>query len=180
MSPGGREGRASLLRGINVGGNHKIPMPRLRDLYVSLGFDDVASYIQSGNVVFRTTGNASDRSGDVQAAIAAEFGWPIRVLERSHAELRRLLTADPFPGADAATRHVMFLFDQPSADVLETLGHVAVGEDEARIIGREIHLCVPGGFGRTGLLKVLTERRLGVSATTRNWRTVNALGDLTA
>ena len=108
------EGRVSLLRGINVGGNHQIPMAGLRACTQSLGFDAVTTYIQSGNVVFQAARSQPDRSLAVEAAIAETFGWTIRVVERTHTELAGIVAEDPFPDADPATRLVMFLVDRPS------------------------------------------------------------------
>jgi len=173
------EGRVALVRGINVGGNHQIPMARLRELYATLGFEEVATYIQSGNVVFRTPPGAPDRSSIVEAAIAEAFGWPIRVVERTHDDLAAIVAADPFPTAGPTKRLVMFLFDEPSSAVATEFGRVIVGDDEAILLGREIQLHCPDGFGRTPLTKILTERRLGVVATTRNWRTVTTLLEMT-
>ncbi len=136
-------GRASLLRGINVGGHHQIPMARLRRLYERLGFEDVQSYIQSGNVTYRSPIDGPDRSAEVEAAITAEFGWAIRVLERTHADLARLMADDPFPTADPAHRHVMFLFGPLSDDVVREYATVVAGDDEARLVGTEMHLLCP-------------------------------------
>ena len=179
MSQEPGEGRVGLLRGINVGGNHQIPMARLRELFVLLGFEDVATYIQSGNVTFRAAPGTPDRSAMVEAAIADTFGWPIRVVERTHDDLEAIVAADPFPTADPTKRLVMFLFDTPSDAIAADFGHVVAGDDEAVLVGQEIHLHCPNGFGRTPLTKVLTERRLGVVATTRNWRTVRTLQEMT-
>jgi uncharacterized protein (DUF1697 family) len=172
-------GRASLLRGINVGGHHQIPMARLRTLYETLGLEAVQTYIQSGNVVYRTPIDAPDRSTEIEAAINAEFGWAIRVLERTHGDLARLIADDPFPMADPARRSVMFLFGSVTDEVRREYGSVMAGDDQARLIGAEMHLLYPNGLGRTPLLKILTDRRLGVPTTTRNMRTVLRLVDLT-
>jgi uncharacterized protein (DUF1697 family) len=176
---GATGGRASLLRGINVGGHHQVPMARLRALYERLGFEDVQTYIQSGNVAYRTPIDAPDGSADLEAAIETEFGWPIRVLERTHADLVRLIEDDPFPTADPAHRHIMFLFSPLTEDAAREYALVLAGADEARLVGAEMHLHCPDGLGRTPLFKVLTERRLGVQVTTRNMRTVSRMLDLT-
>jgi uncharacterized protein (DUF1697 family) len=173
------EGRVSLLRGINVGGNHQIPMVRLRLLYQALGFEAVSTYIQSGNVVFRTARGAADRSLVVEAAIVEAFGWPIRAVERTHAELAEIVAEDPFPGADPKTRLVTFLVDPPTDRVRTDFARVTADGDSAILVGRQFHLHCPGGLGRSTLPKVLADRRLGVATTTRNWRTVNTLAALT-
>ena len=168
----------SLLRGINVGGHNLIPMARLRAIYESIGCEDVATYLQSGNVVFRRT-RAPDRvAAEIEAAIRAEFGHRIRVLTRTHAAMEGIVGADPFPDAEPARRLVLFLESAPAPAIARDLGRVASGRDEAILIGQEFHLHCPDGIGNTKLLGLLSDRRLGVVATGRNWRTVTRLLEL--
>src|SRR6478735_11142754 len=97
---------ASLLRGINVGGHNLVSMARLRALYETLGCEDVTTYLQSGNVVFRHARNPASVGRGVERAIKRELGLDIRVLDRSHADLAAVIGADPFPGADPS-RHLV-------------------------------------------------------------------------
>jgi uncharacterized protein (DUF1697 family) len=94
------ERHVSLLRGINVGGHNLLSMARLRALYEALGCEDVATYLQSGNVVFRRARNPAGVGRGVERAIKRELGLDIRVLDRSHPDLTEIIEADPFPGAD--------------------------------------------------------------------------------
>lgn len=168
----------SLLRGINVGGNNLISMARLRALYEALGCEDVTTYLQSGNVVFRRERDPAGIGRGVERAIKRELGLDVRVLDRSHADMAAIVDADPFPGADQSRRFVMFLAAAPGTEISREIEHVRLGPDEARLLGREIHLHCPDGIGNSKLPGLLSDRRLGVTATTRNWRTVSRLLEL--
>ncbi len=169
----------SLLRGINVGGNKKIPMADLKALYESLGFRAVTTYIQSGNVVFYAdTTDAPALAARIEAAIAARFGFDVTVLQRTADDLRRILDNDPFPGVEPARRHVLFLATPPASAAVDALKvPVAYGE-EWLLAGREIYLHYPNGSGRSKMTGAFFERALDVAASARNWNSVNALYDL--
>lgn len=171
--------QASLLRGVNVGGHNRVAMTSLRALYDGLGCTDVETYVQSGNVVFASPLDPDRIRLDVEAAIRREFGLEIRVLGRSHEELERIVATDVFSGADPAWRHVVFLSEALPPETAEALREAASGNEEVIVAGREIHLHLPDGMGRTKLSQALIERRLKVVATARNWRTVTRLRDLT-
>jgi len=170
----------SLLRGINVGGHNLISMARLRALYMTLGCVDVATYLQSGNVVFRRDRDPAGVARSVEHAINHELGLDVRVLTRTHAELAAIVAADPFPGADPSRRVVMFLSGPPGHEIAKELGHVTLGPDAAVLLGEELHLHCPDGFGTSRLPGLLSEKRLGVFATARNWRTTTRLLEMSA
>jgi uncharacterized protein (DUF1697 family) len=174
------ERHVSLLRGINVGGHNLVSMTRLRALYEALGCEDVATYLQSGNVVFRRARDPAGVGRGVELALKRELGLDVRVLDRTHADLAAIIEADPFPGADPSRRLVMFLSSRPGDAIAREVEHVKLGPDEALLIGRELHLHCPDGIGNSRLPGLLTERRLGVTATARNWRTVTRLDELSA
>ncbi len=174
------ERHVSLLRGINVGGHNLVSMARLRALYEALGCDDVATYLQSGNVVFHRARNPAGVGRGVERAIKRELGLDIRVLDRSHADLAAIIEADPFPGVDPSRRLVMFLSAAPGDAIAREVEHLKLGPDEARLIGRELHVHYPDGISNSRLPGLLTERRLGVTATARNWRTVTRLHEMSA
>lgn len=165
----------SLLRGINVGGHNLIPMARLRAIYASIGCLDVTTYLQSGNVVFRHDGDPDAIAAGVEAAIKSELGLDVRVLGRTHDEMAGIVAVDPFPEADPSRRLVMFLSSAPEAAIAAELGRVTSGPDQAVLIGEEYHLHCPDGVGNSKLPALLSDRRLGVTATARNWRTVTRL-----
>lgn len=171
--------QAGLLRGVNVGGRNRVAMTSLRGLYEGLGCADVETYVQSGNVVFSSPLNPDRIAVKAEAAIRREFGLEIRVLGRSHRDLERIAAADVFKGADPAWRHVVFLSEALPPETADALRAAASGREELVVAGREIHLFLPDGMGRTKLSQALIERRLKVIATARNWRTVTRLRDLT-
>lgn len=172
------ERRVSLLRGINVGGHNVISMARLRALYATLGCGDVETYLQSGNVVFRRDRDAAGVGRRVERAIKRELGLDVRVIDRTNAELERIVDGDVFPGTDPSRRIVMFLAGPPGREIARELEHVRLGADEAMLVGLEMHLHCPDGLGTSRLPGLISERRLGVVATARNWRTVTRLAEM--
>ena len=170
----------SLLRGINVGGNKKIRMAELKALYESLGFSNVTTYVQSGNVVFDAdSADAPAQIASIEAAIAEHFGFDVTVLLRTADELRRILDNNPFPAAEAKYLHVLFLSTMPDPAAAEALNvPVAIGEDWL-LAGREIYLHYPNGSGRSKMTGAFFERTLGLAGSARNWNSVNALYNLT-
>lgn len=172
--------QVSLLRGINVGGHNILPMARLRAIYESLDCEEVTTYLQSGNVVFRRKRSPAAVAAEVETAIHAEFGFAVRILGRTHGELKRIVAADPFPDADPSRRLVMFLDASLTPKTAGELAEVTSGKDVAILVGREFHLHCPDGIGNSKLPGLLSERRLGVTATGRNWRTVTSLLELSA
>jgi uncharacterized protein (DUF1697 family) len=172
-----RARHVSLLRGINVGGHHLVPMARLRAIYEDLGCEDVSSHLQSGNVLFRRD-RPSAVAAAVERAIEDEFGFAVRVLGRSHAQLARIVAVDPFPRAEPRQRLVLFLSAVPADAIVRELRRVTDGADEAVLTGTEFHLHLAGGMIGSKVPGILSERRLGVAVTGRNWRTVTRLAEL--
>lgn len=168
----------ALLRGINVGGKNKVPMDGLREVFSrELGFDDVRTYIQSGNVVFRGPDEVAVDSDRLAAAVNDRFGLGIVVVVRTAAQLRDALAADPFPDADRSQVHIGFMSRPPQAAAVEQVDRVAFVPEEFAVRGRELYLHLPNGQGRAKLPAAL-DRRLKVPTTARNWRTVTALVEL--
>lgn len=182
----------ALLRGINVGGSARIAMKDLRTLFAGMGFEDVRTYLQSGNVVFRapapdTAGPAAPGTrrpaglaAGIEKRIADDLGVSCTVLLRTGDSLARTLAANPYTGRDddPAKLHVTFLAREPTAEEAARL-ELPAGETAVfTLVGDEIHLHVPDGYGRTRLNNAFIERRLGMRATTRNWKTVTALHEL--
>jgi uncharacterized protein (DUF1697 family) len=172
----------ALLRSVNVGGR-KVNMKQLAALFEGLGYDDVVTYIQSGNVVFSTgsrSANAVARA--IEAGIERELGIDVSTLVRSKAELARILRTNPFlrTKADPAKLHVTFLAAKPSAASVRKAGELDRGSDEFRVVGREVYLHCPNGYGTTKINNTFFERKLETVATTRNWNTVNRLVELSA
>jgi uncharacterized protein (DUF1697 family) len=166
----------SMLRGINVGGQKKVPMEELKKCYESLGFENIRTYIQSGNVVFDYQGTDTPVLAErLERGIRDTFGFDVTVVIRTSGEMLKVIRAFPFTSEEEAFAHVTFLSKAPSNFPAEEV-------EKARGIGekcvpaeREVYLYCPNGYGRTKLSNSLFERKLRVEATTRNWRTVGAL-----
>ena len=173
----------ALLRGVNVGSARKVPMADLKHLFVDLGHDDVTTYIQSGNVVFRlASAKPAAVIAELEKAIAKEFNVPARVLLRTDTELEKVLSRNPFleKGADPAKLHVTFLAD-PAESKKAGAAEVPAGETDEFAVGpgrTEVYVHCPNGYGRSKLNNTFFEKKLGVAATTRNWNTVNKLLEL--
>jgi uncharacterized protein (DUF1697 family) len=169
----------ALLRGVNVGGR-TLPMQQLRDLVTSLGHTDVATYIQSGNVLFGSgRGDRDAIAGEIRAAIKATVGHEVTVVLRTPAELERVIAANPFADrGETRSLHVTFLADPPAAETLERLDAAERVADEYHVTDLEIYVWCLTGYGRTVLTNEFFERRLKVAATTRNWRTVTTLAQM--
>ena len=165
----------ALLRGVNVGGKNKLAMSELRTLVESLGYTDVRTFIQSGNVLFST--DETVVAPDLQRSIEARFGLAIAVVLRSAAELELVVGADPFPEAERARVHVGFMTARPPAEAVAALDHARFLPEEFIVSGRELYLHLPSGMARTKLPAYLG-RALGVPTTLRNWNTVTKLLEL--
>jgi uncharacterized protein (DUF1697 family) len=173
----------ALLRGINVGGHQRIRMGDLRVLIEGLGHESVETYLQSGNVVFRSRRKSTTSLAEgLEQAIADELGLTVKVLVRRGDEIAAVVAGTPFGdrNADSKQLHVAFLSAAPGAAAAKRIDAAQFAPDELAVVGREVYLHYPNGYGRTKLTNAVLERRLGVAATTRNWRTVTALADLAA
>lgn len=168
----------ALLRGINVGGRHKLPMKALARLFEAVGCRDVRTYIQSGNVVFGIGSASPDGLADeVGRRIRAGFGFEAPVVLRRADALEAVIAANPFlgEGAEEGHLHVGFLAGRPSDEAVESLDPARSDVDSFRVVGTEVYLHVPGGMGRTKLTTDWFDRRLETTMTVRNWRTVTKL-----
>jgi len=170
-----------MLRGINVGGNNMIKMEALRALVTGLGHAEVATYIQSGNVIFQSQAGAPARViGGIEAGINETFGMAIAVILRTREELAGVVRDNPFltRGTDPATLHVIFLNEAPDPARLARLDPPQVAPDECRVWGTKFSARYPNGYGRTKMTNTFFEGRLGVRGTARNWKTVTKLLEL--
>jgi len=169
----------SMLRGVNVTGHNMIKMEVLRALYESLGLRDPQTYIQSGNVVFRTKGrNLSALARRIENAIERSFGFRPSVIVRTPDELRDVAARNPFAARrDIAPNKllVMFLASDPSAEAREQVLRIDVEPEELRIDGREVFIHYPNGMARPKLPWTKIEKMLQTSGTGRNWNTVTKL-----
>ena len=164
----------ALLRGINVGGKNKVQMGELRSLFEDLGYDNVRSYLQSGNVVFDSGSSSKRLSAEIEDAVSKIFGIKLSVLIRTQRELKDIVEGNPFStkGDHPTSLHVMFLADRSSSQAVKGLDLDRSPPDEFKVRGREIYLWYPKGSGRSKLTIDYFERALGTRATARNWNTV--------
>jgi len=170
----------ALLRGINVGGKHKLPMKELVGLFAGLGCRDVQTYIQSGNVIFGASATLAGKVPDLVAAgIRKRWGFDVPVITRTAGQLVAAVKRNPFAKrAEPAHLGIAFLARKPSAAEIATLDPDRSPGDRFEVLGREIHLHTPNGMARTKLTNQYFDSRLSTVSTARNWRTVNKLIDL--
>jgi uncharacterized protein (DUF1697 family) len=179
----------ALLRGINVGGTSKLAMSDLRGVVASLGHTDIATYIQSGNVVFATQDNDAGTlalAAGLERSIAETLGLQPRVVVLSCDELAQVVRGNPYPNeSNPRLLHAVFLGRDPEPDLAD---RVAAAErqaaakgsrDSARVVGRTLFLHTPDGFGRSELAALLARNggpmAVRSGGTARNWATVTKL-----
>jgi uncharacterized protein (DUF1697 family) len=171
----------SMLRGINIG-HKRIKMDRLRSSFEALGLEQVQTYIQSGNVVFKTgKASTSGLSRKIEEKIVADFGFPVSVLTRSAGEISEAIANNPFlkeKGIDPDKLHVMFLSQAPATAALKKLAELTTPPEQTRCLGKEIYFYLPNGVAQSIWMKNPLDRVLQVVTTTRNWRTVNQLAQM--
>jgi uncharacterized protein (DUF1697 family) len=169
-----------LLRGINVGGHRRIAMADLRALLTRLGYESPLTYLQSGNVVLSSTQSARQVQQTIERGLAAEFGDGIEVFVRTRKELADVIARDPLGKiADNASRYfVTFLSGKPAVAAVQAAAAADVGAEQFVVAGTLIYTWCPTGLHNSKLAKLLSEKRLGVRATARNWNTVVKLLEL--
>jgi uncharacterized protein (DUF1697 family) len=169
----------SLLRGVNVGGNRMIKMDALRSLYESLGLRDAQTYLQSGNVVFRTDKRDLDQvARRIKSAIERKFGFFSDVIVRTSSELRGLIARNPFaarPDIHPSKLLVTFLAADPGAEARDKVRAIQTDPEELRIEGRELYIYYPNGMARPKLPWTAIEKAVKTPGTGRNWNTVTKL-----
>ena len=154
-------------------------MADLRSLYESLGFGNVQSYVQSGNVVFDSNEqDVTKLKESIEAQIEAQIGFSVPVLILTAADFQRIIESHPFKNEEAIRVLVTFLYMHPEQSKLLDLSHYEDKVDKFAIGEQEIFLFCPGGYGKTKLSNTFFERKLDVVATTRNWKSVNALYEM--
>jgi uncharacterized protein (DUF1697 family) len=172
----------SLLRGINVGGNKIIKMDELKRIYQELGFQEVQTYIQSGNVIFKTSRIDSENfTKEISDKITSIYNFDVVILQRTIEEWKDVLGKNPF--ADKINNNldkilVVFLDKNPQEDFINKLKDINFTPDEYSILGKEMYLYCPNGYGKTKLANPFVESKLKVKASTRNWKTILEISKL--
>ena len=166
-----------LLRGINLGARNRVSMPELRELLAGAGFEDVRTYLQSGNVVLSSDLTEKGLARKIKRVLADGLGLELEVVVRTRHELAKVVRLNPL--GDMATNpkryQVSFLSAKPEPDVVEQLTELAVPPERFVAIGRELYAWHPAGVARSRLWARLAGKQLGVVATARNWTTVTSL-----
>ena len=169
----------AMLRGVNVGGN-PLKMDWLREACAGLGFIDVRTYLQSGNVVLSSKLGAEAVAKKLKAAIDGQTRLPVPIVVRASAEMEKVVAENPFlkqKGIDATKLHVTFLERAPARPDTARLDKLAGTRDTYRLAKREVYLHCPINYGQSKLTNTALEKLLG-SATTRNWNTVTTLAGM--
>ena len=172
--------RILMLRGINLGATRRVPMAELRALFADAGFTEVRTYVQSGNVVLASEEDCVTLEQRTAELIAGRFGFDVPVVGRTAQELAAVVALNPL--GDIATEpkryQVSFLSQALAAETVTELQAAATGQERLVAEGRELYAWHPDGVARSKLWDALAGRKLGVTATARNWRTVIALNDM--
>lgn len=172
----------ALLRGINVGGKNVIKMAELKRVFEVIGLCDVQTYIQSGNVLFKSEEDEEFLREKIGYEIEANFGFSVTVILRTSAELEQLILNSPFSekevaeaeaSSQAESQYVALLSHAPLPEKIETLHAYQNESEQYKIIGREVFLLFHYSIRNSKLANNLD--KLGVSATVRNWKTINKL-----
>ena|SRR5438067_2096818 len=169
----------SMLRAVNVGGHNKIKMDALRTLYESLGLHDAQTYVQSGNVVFRTgERDASRLMQKIQNGIEKSFDCKPEIIIRKVTEMTAAVANNPFAkrsDIDPRKLLVLFLAGEPSSEGRKKILAIKADPEELHLVGREVYIYFPSGMGKTKLPWTSIEKALGIAGTGRNWNSVTKL-----
>ena len=169
----------SFLRGINVGGHKKIPMKELAAMYQAAGLENVRTYIQSGNVIFKhTESQVQELQQTIESAISAYFKFDVSVIIRNIEEIKNILVNNPFlneGNLDPTNLYLALLQAAPSQDSFASLSNDISTNDRFSISGKEIYIFCPEGFGNTKFNNQFFEKKLKTPSTIRNWRTMQEM-----
>ena len=167
----------ALLRGVNLGSSRRVSMAALRELLTGHGYSDVQTYVQSGNVVLNSAVRSARLERNLERQLADGLGFDVDVFVRTRTQLAAVLERNPLAAVakDPKRYLVTFLRAKPTRKVALRLAALELAPEVLAIEGREVYSWHPGGVGRSELAKHLTERSLGVTATARNWNTLEKL-----
>ncbi|WP_420581834.1 DUF1697 domain-containing protein [Reichenbachiella sp.] len=172
----------ALLRGINVSGQKLIKMDALRTSLSKLGYDNIQTYIQSGNIVFETSeSNQKKIESQIHENIKGTFGFDVPVIVRSQKEWKETFSNNPFVNdrSEEITKlYVTILADAPSQENLKVLEDFHSGPEEFSMVGSNLYLFYANGAGKSKLDHNTIERKLKVKGTSRNWKTTTKLMEM--
>ena len=180
---GGKSTYVALLRGINLSGHKIVKMDQLRKMFEEMGFAEVKTYIQSGNVVFNAPArDPASLAKKIEEKIVRQFGFPVPVLVKTAAEVGDVIKNNPLvkeKDIDISKLHVTFLSSAPEKSALKMLDGIDAAGDRFCCLEQAVYLYCPNGYHATKLGNNVLEKMLKVGTTTRNWRTVNQLYQMT-
>lgn len=164
-------------------GHNSIKMTELTKLYIDLGFNDAETYIQSGNVIFSSDDKISVPSlaANIEKGILERFSFIIPVMIRTSNELGALFSSNPFLNEinfDPSKMAVLFLHDKPTEAQIQKVAGIDYPPDRFKIVGTDIFIYCPNGFGRTKLYTNFFENKMKVKGTARNWKTITTISEL--
>lgn len=167
----------ALLRGINLGARNRVSMPELRSALGKAGYEDVRTLLQSGNVVLSSERSPDAVARELEALVADAFGVESRVVVRSREQLAQVVQRNPLAETvkDPKRFQVSFLSAAPDPEIVRELTARDFAPEQVAFLGDEVYAWHPGGLQRSPLARLLDDRRLGVTATARNWNTVTKL-----
>ena len=167
----------SILRGINVSGKNSIKMDALKKMYEGLGFTDVITYIQSGNVIFNAK-SAINLNKIIETKIKVSFDYDVPVIILTKAELSAIVNNNPFvkqQQVEADKLHITFLAEAFDYEKVNAINSLKFLPDEFFVRDKVVYVHCPSGYGATKLNNNFFEKKFKATATTRNWKTVNEL-----
>jgi len=170
----------ALLRGINVSGQKKIKMSELKSLFEDIGFQDVETYIQSGNVIFSSKENIKSKlESKIAKAIIKQWGFDVQIFILDPGDIDYVLKTNPFIKKEKGIErlYVTFLSDKPTKENIQKLNSIESSPDEYQIDKNLVYLFLPNGAGKTKLSNNFFENKLKLVGTTRNWKTIKALSE---
>ncbi|MDN3664334.1 DUF1697 domain-containing protein [Algibacter miyuki] len=169
----------ALLRGINVGGKNKILMAELRSLLVGMGLENVKTYIQSGNILFNAEDNTCvELETQINIAILSKFNLDVPVLVKTPEDLQHIFDSCPFSEEEKQNSYFMMLYSKPENNLVETVLEIEYQNERVNISGSCIYFYASHGYGRTKYNTNFFERKLKVTATARNYKTMLKLLEL--
>lgn len=168
----------AILRGINVSGQKTVPMAELRRQLMELDLKDLKTYIQSGNLVFKSDENASMLQNIIRETMQGYFGFDVPTLVLSARDFFEIIENSPFQKHDITKMHVTFLSAEPDPKIVESLPRSSNPREVFHVTPKAVYVYCPDGYGRTKINNTFFEKKLQVTATTRNWKTCLKLTEM--
>lgn len=172
--------KIAILRGINVGGKRKIRMTDLKSLCETLGWKDIETYIQSGNLIFTSDVPTSELEESLKLTIKEKYGLDVPVIVRSSKELQTSIDSNPFfnKSIEIHQLHLTFLKEKPLKEEVEKILKYSCKPDNFKIVGKDVFILCTGKYHKSKLTNSFFENKLNITATTRNWKTVLKLSEM--